>query len=184
MTGIPHNELAVYHLTRRENLTSFDSGNKELNDFLKDDSLNSQNNLISQTYLCFWKGKLTGFITLVADTIQVKVVEKDDGLDDYDYSKYPAIKIARLAVDKSVQKKGVGKFLLFWALGKVYEISKEIGCRYITVDSKHESIEFYKKHDFKLVTKYETRDFPPMYLNMYPIISGMRPHESFDQAYP
>jgi len=179
---IPHNELVVRHLTRRDILTSFDSGQgyEELDGFLKDDARSSQENLISRTYLCFWKNNLVGFITLVTDTIELKAVEDGDQVDGYKHPKYPAIKIARLSVDKRFRKRGIGSFLLLWSIGKFNQITKQVGCRYITVDSKPQSIGFYEKYKFKLVKKYKDRDFPPMYLNAYPIISAMEPHETLN----
>ena len=148
-------------------MASFCSTSDELNDFLKSDALKAQNDLISRTYLCYWKGSLTGFVTLTTDTIGYNLIEQSDGIDGYVYRKYPAIKIARLAVDKRYKRRGIGQNLLFWAVGKAYEVSKQIGCRYITVDAKRESLDFYLKCEFKIVKKQGDRDFPPMYFNLY-----------------
>jgi GNAT superfamily N-acetyltransferase len=97
----------------------------------------------------------------------------EDGIDDYNYQKYPAIKIARMAVDEKLSGAGIGRYLLLAAVGKVHHLSLEVGCRYITVDSKREAVGFYEKIGFKIIKKYESRNFPPMYLNMYPIIQKM-----------
>ncbi len=165
--------LHIVPLARDNNLSSFSSSNEDLNDFLKNDALKSQEDLISRTYLCLWHDRLTGFFTLVTDTIEVKLIEQDDGIDGYTYQKYPAIKIARMAVDENLSGAGIGRYLLLSAVGKVHHISQEVGCGYITVDSKREAIGFYEKNGFKIIKKYENRKFPPMYLNMYPIIQGI-----------
>lgn len=170
MRSILHERLRVLPLDEKYDLTMFFSTNNDLNDFLKNDALNSQDVLISRTYLCYYEEALVGFLTLVTDTIEVKLVETSDGVDGYQYSKYPCIKIARVAVDKEYAGKGIGRFLLLWAVGTVYRVSRVVGCRYITVDAKKESIQFYQKNGFKLIKKYAERNFPPMYLNMYPII--------------
>jgi len=78
-----------------------------------------------------------------------------------------------MAVDKKLSGAGVGRYLLLAAVGKVHHLSLEVGCRYITVDSKREAIGFYRKNGFKIIKKYENRMFPPMYLSMYPIIQGI-----------
>ncbi len=174
MAQIPHDELRIVPLTDRHNITSFDSKSAELNEFLKVDALKDQDNMIGKTYLCFWKEGIAGFITLLADTLEVHAVYENDGIDGYRYHKYPAIKIARLAVDKRYERKGIGRFLLLASIGKTISISKEIGCRYITVDSKKDSIGFYEKHDFKIVEKYRPNDFPKMYLNIHSIISMLK----------
>lgn len=49
---------------------------------------------------------------------------------------YPALKVARLATDARCEKMGIGKYM-------VYAFISMVGCRYITVDSKPESVEFY-----------------------------------------
>ncbi|MDD1745598.1 MAG: GNAT family N-acetyltransferase, partial [Candidatus Methanoperedens sp.] len=107
--------------------------------------------------------------------------DKSDKIDGYLYRKYPAIKIARLAVDRRLEKRGVGRYILLAAVGKAISVSNDIGCRYITVDSKPESTGFYEKHNFKMVEKYRRREFPKMYLNMYPIVATMRAKESLKQ---
>lgn len=151
-------------------LSPFSSSNEDLNDFLKNDAIESQEDLISRTYICIWKDRPVGFFTLVTDTIEVKLIEQKDGIDDYAYQKYPAIKVARMAVDEEFAGSGVGRYSLLAAIGKVHHISQEVGCRYITVDSKKESIGFYLKNGFRLIKRYENRKFPPMYLNMHPIL--------------
>lgn len=59
------------------------------------------------------------------------------------------------------------------AIGKTLSVCDSIGCRYILVDSKRNSIGFYQLNEFKLVEKYKNREFVPMYLNMQPIIAEM-----------
>ncbi|AKB21963.1 Acetyltransferase (GNAT) family protein [Methanosarcina sp. WH1] len=125
--------------------------------------------MISRTSLCFWKDELVGFFTLIADTIEAKAVI--DGIEHYEYRKYPGVKIARLAVDTRFKRRGIGTYLLLAAIGKTLSVCENIGCRYILVDSKKNSIGFYQKNEFKLVEKYKNREFIPMYLNMQPIIA-------------
>ncbi len=181
MEQIPYDKLQIGTLTKRHELISFDSNNPELNDFLKNDALEDQENMTSRTYLCFWDKNIVGYLTLVADTLEVEAVNKSDKIDDYLYRKYPAIKIARLAVDRRSEKRGVGRYILLAAVGKAISVSNDIGCRYITVDSKPESTGFYEKHNFKMVEKYRGSKFPKMYLNMYPIVAMMRTKESLKQ---
>jgi GNAT superfamily N-acetyltransferase len=178
MKKIPSEELRLCALNKRHDLNSFNSVSDELNDFLKNDALGGQNSMISRTYLCFYKERLVGFITLIGDTIEAKLMIKKDGIEDYEYEKYPAIKIGRLAVDKDCEGQGIGPHMLKWSIGLVYQISQRIGCRYITVDSKKDSIWFYEREGFKLVNKQRNRNFPPMYLNMYAFRQKMEHIES------
>ncbi|MBU4492226.1 MAG: GNAT family N-acetyltransferase [Euryarchaeota archaeon] len=180
MEQIPYGELQIVSLTKRHELTSFYSTNTDLNDFLKSDAMRDQENMTSKSYLCYWEKIIAGYITLVADTLEVEAVGTDDKIDGYLYHKYPAVKIARFAVDQKLEKKGVGRYMLLAAIGKAISVSNDIGCRYITVDSKPESIGFYEKHGFKMVEKHRHK-FPKVYLNMYPIVAMMRAKESLKQ---
>ena len=168
------NELRIVSYTERHDASRFDSTVKELNDFLKEDALKNQQGLISKTYLCCHSNQLVGYVTLTTDIIRKKDVWSGDRIEA-PYNEYPAIKIARLATDKKYEKRGVGTFLLLTAIGMAADMSKKVGCRFITVDSKRHSIGFYKKHGFKLVKRRETRDHPTMYLDILPAIEEMKP---------
>lgn len=181
MEQIPYGELQIVPLTKRHELTSFYSTNTDLNDFLKSDAIRGQENMASRSYLCYWEKIIAGYITLVADTLEVEAVGTDDEIEGYPYRKYPAVKIARFAVDQTLEKKGVGRYMLLAAIGKAISVSNDIGCRYITVDSKPESTGFYEKHGFKMVEKYRHSGCPKVYLNMYPIVAMMRAKESLKQ---
>ncbi|MBU4491931.1 MAG: GNAT family N-acetyltransferase [Euryarchaeota archaeon] len=181
MEQIPYNELQIVLLTKRHNLASFNSTNDDLNDFLKNDALKYQEEMVSRTYLCLWGKSIVGYVTLVTDTLEVKAIDEKERLDGYHYQKFPCVRIARLAVDRGFEKRGIGRFLLSTAIGKAISVSNEIGCRYITVDSKPESFGFYEKHNFKIVKKYKNSKYPKMYLDMYPIAVMMRSKETLGE---
>jgi GNAT superfamily N-acetyltransferase len=162
MEQIPVEELIIRHLTKRVDPVFFNSRSDELNEFLKKDARRDQKNRVSRTYLCCWNKIIAGFVTLLTDTLELHAVSEIDGIDGYFYQKYPAIKIARLDVDVKFERKGVGRFILLTSIGKAIKISDEIGCRYITVDSKPDSIGFYEKHGFKVVKKYRNSNFPTL----------------------
>jgi len=181
MEQIPPEELIIRPLTKRIDTIFFNSHSDELNEFLKKDAMGDHKNRVSRTYLCCWKKNIVGYVTLLTDTLELHAVSESDGIDGYFYQKYPAIKIARLAVDVKFERKGVGRFILLTSIGKAIKISDEIGCRYITVDSKPDSIGFYEKHGFKVVKKYRNSNFPKMYLNIYPVVEMMQPKESLEE---
>lgn len=173
-------EPEIVSLSERHDLVSFKSTNADLNDFLKNDSLRDQANLISRTYLCLSNESIIGYFSMVADTIEVQAINEYDSVDGYPYRKYPSIKIARLAVDKEYERNGFGRFSVLAAIGIAMSVSEIIGCRYLTVDSKPESIAFYEKLGFGVVEKYRSNDYPKMYLDMHPIFEMMEQSESKD----
>ena len=131
------NELIVLPLDETDDLSSFNCESEELNDFLKTNAWADQKNLVNRTRLCFCDGDLAGFYSLAADTIETKSVI--DGIVSYQYRKYPAVKIARLAIDSRFERRGIGTFLMKIILAQVVSICDNIGCRYLLVDSKLES---------------------------------------------
>lgn len=166
MEKIPFSELKVRRLSSRDDISNFCSINDDLNGFLRDDAFKAHRNMTSITYLCLWKGIVVGFAALAAATIEVKQIE-GPRIEGYSPNTYPCIKLARLAVDKNYAGRGIGPYMLLWTMGKFEKISKEIGCRYLTVDSKRESMWFYEKYDFVLVEKTINRPHPTFYLDMY-----------------
>ena len=86
----------------------------------------------------------------LADTIEVQAINENDSIDGYPYRKYPSIKIARLAVEETCERKGFGRFLVL-AAGLALTVSEIIGCRYLTVDSKPDSMNFYERLGSRVV---------------------------------
>lgn len=166
MDKISSGDLRVRRLNNRCNIDNFYCVNGDLNDFLKEDALKAHDNMTSITYVCYWKRVIVGFAALAAATIEVKQID-GPRIEGYTPITYPCIKLARLAVDQNFTRRGIGSFLLFWVMGKFEKISKEIGCRYLTVDSKRESMGFYQKYDFVLVEKTAKKQYPTFYLDMH-----------------
>ncbi len=117
---------------------------------------------------------MIGFFTLVTDCIDVKQVAPDDGKRGDPYRKYPALKIARLATPSKYQRTGIGFLMLGEVLALTMNISKYVGCRIITVDSKQESVGFYEIFGFKRATRRSTD----------PVHMHMDYHRLLDMEYP
>ncbi len=175
MKSIDFNDIEVQILSD-ENIKSigdFDCGTPDLNSFIIDDALNQQYSLANITYLFFYDGKFEAYCTLAMDSItfEDEHQEKEQLLEEgIGYSTLPALKIARLAVCKSHQRKyGFGTHIIEWVFGGALELSDRIGCRYVTADAKRESIGFYDKIGFKhLLSEKEEkeRDYPPVYFDL------------------
>jgi len=179
MERIPEKALSIELLNTRNakyTLAPFDSGDEELNDFLKNDALKEQQLLLSKTHLCFYKDRAAGFITLAADSIRIEKDKLDvsQHIDGCNYPAYPCILIARLAVDKRLHRYGIGRYLLSFAIG--FALGGPLGCRYISVDPKETALKFYEKFGFRYLTKSKRR----MYLNVTDMAQQLEPDESLD----
>jgi GNAT superfamily N-acetyltransferase len=176
MESFPEKAFCIELLNARYNLAIFDSGEEELNDYLKNDALKEQQLLLSRTHLCFHRDRIAGFITLSADSIRIDKDRLDPSqiIDDCEYPAYPCILIARLAVDKKLQGRGVGSYLLSLAIG--FALDSPLGCRYLAVDPKENAVGFYEMFGFRYWTKSKRR----MFLNMKDVAQHIEPEESLD----
>ena len=67
----------------------------------------------------------------------------------FQYKDYPAVKLARLAVDSDLQNRGAGGALVDFVIGLAAEhIMPHAGCRFLVLDVKPNSVAFYKKKGF------------------------------------
>ena len=110
-------------------------------------------------------GCVLGFYTITPDTLHKGRIDLSDKLTDYPYQKYPAIKLARLAVDKNYQGKGFGKLLMTEFFMHALKMAKQEGGRFITVDAKNSALGFYQKYGFKSVGTQQSEEIIPLYLD-------------------
>jgi GNAT superfamily N-acetyltransferase len=72
----------------------------------------------------------------------------------------PAILLAKLALDSSVQGRGLGSELLVVALGVIVAAAKRAGGRIVLVDATSDDArEFYERHDFERLPGHTHRLF-------------------------
>ena len=170
---IAFSDLQFVFLNEEQDLSFFQCEESELHDFLNENALKDQINRVSVTRLIFYKGKLVGYFTLVNDCIEVRAIEETDGEPGYPYTKYPAIKIARLATHNDFQDMGIGKNMLSKVLTITIKLSDYVGCRLITVDSKPKSVTFYQKFGFK-IAKRKNHDTISMYRDYHKALLQMQ----------
>ncbi len=95
----------------------------------------------------FYKGDLAAYASVCADAIRLNPDEQQ--LDLVNYSTAPAIKIARLAVDKHFVGYGFGKFLIEYIRYTCQVLNELLGIRYVTLDAFPHRTNYYKKLGFR-----------------------------------
>lgn len=155
-------------------LKSFSCGHADLESFLTDDALDLQEQGMARTYIYvtsaigtapaivgsgikFGEGVVvgdivvTGYVSLLTDAVELQTRERSKlALPSQGVPVVPAVKIGRLAV-MSARQRGearVGTALVRHAHQLAYSLSGTVGCRLLTVDAKHGSVEFYEKLGF------------------------------------
>ena len=144
-------------LTIQHDLSKFNCGVEDLNNFLKYDALNQQSMNLNLTHLVMCDDEIIAYVSLLTDTIKLKMVENQslkneikDELNIGENNEIPAIKIGRLAIDKKYSKKGLGSHILRNVLLSILNLSKtKVGLRFVTVDAYATALDFYvKKNNF------------------------------------
>jgi GNAT superfamily N-acetyltransferase len=147
-TRVDISALKIVTLAEDSDISHFSCGNKELDTFLTETAKVAQVENTSRTHLVYLDADLVGFFSLTCDSITRKHVDIEFQKEDYVHKVYPAIKITRLAVQHEYQGKGIGHALLYYAFGVVYALQRYTACRYVVVDAKPDTIDFYQKFGF------------------------------------
>ena len=140
---------------------SFDCGDaKEYETFLKVKALPLENLGVTRTFVIIHKQtkELIGYFSLSADTVRLTLDEKTGtDLESVDFMALPALKLGKLAINKSLsketQRKGYGSFVLDIVNTYAYEmLDNGVACRFVTVDADIEydpdTPIFYEKNGF------------------------------------
>ncbi|MES2305171.1 MAG: GNAT family N-acetyltransferase [Gemmatimonadota bacterium] len=166
-----------------------------MNEYLAEDAERDMRANVTQTYLVWYEGRLVGYFSLLADSIRLQFKERPK---DVHYPSAPALKLARLAVCASQVRQGIGEALLDYVVGIGRNIAGSVGCRYITLDSHVDKVQWYMKYKFvankgerqaqKVIRKYvQNQEEPPENLSMrYDIFkqTEIGVAEEFDEALP
>ena len=134
MEKINVNEIKIERMGEKQDISNFQSYEKELVKFLVEDALDNQTKQISVTYLWFLKtGELIGYITLLNDRINLegdlKTAFRNKGIS---YKALPALKVGRLCVDNRFLRRGLGTLMVAFTVKVAKHIfDKYSGCRFI-----------------------------------------------------
>lgn len=136
-------------ITKQHDRKGFNCGHVALNEYLSNTARQNNERQLSRTYALVHEHnslKIIGYYTLAPC-----MVETPSGLPrnkKYLYP-YPAIKLARLAIDKAFQGKGYGELLLIDAINKVVISNSQVGGVGLFVDATNNSaISFYEPYGF------------------------------------
>lgn len=170
-------DLEFCELAPDFDLSLFDCGQQDLNDFLCNDSFNYQDQLIAKTFLFHENHVLIAFFSISNDTLTDKGHTSvwnrlSRKIPNSKRRKiYPGVKIGRLGVSNQIQSSGLGTEIIDFIKGLVLFHSKS-ACRFLIVDAynNERTINFYTKNKFQFLIgdadkENETRS---MFLDLLP----------------
>jgi hypothetical protein len=103
-------------LTPQQDYGDFQCAVPEYNDYLANDALRSMHDHIALTWLLTERssGKIAAYMSLIMDVIKLSFTEKEPHNLNYPFKTIPAMKIAKLAVNRSFsgKYKGIGTFMI------------------------------------------------------------------------
>jgi GNAT superfamily N-acetyltransferase len=140
--------VEIGKLDAKSDTTDFDCGEEPLNRFLQRYALQNQNASASRTYVLTDNGKIAGYHTLVVGEVTTENAPErlTKGLGRYPV---PIMILARLAVDRCWQDKGIGAMLLKDALMRTLQAADIAGIRAFAVHAKNDRARaFYEHFDF------------------------------------
>jgi GNAT superfamily N-acetyltransferase len=142
--------FTILPITEQHDRSQFDCGEPLLDDFLKQYARQNEEKGVSRTFVLASEGeqRVLGYYTLAGgqferDNLPPKVAKK---LPKYPV---PVVVLGRLATDRSVQGRGLGRVLLEDALRRALTVSDQVGCYAVYVRALHtKAAEFYVKSGF------------------------------------
>ena len=126
----------------------FASGNDRLDEFFRKFARQHQDRHLSTTYVADDDGVISGFVTVVGSELEPTKVS-EEVRKRWPRGGVPVFRLARMAVAKECQGKGIGKRLLAHVFMLAHEQADRSGCVGIVVDAKPDAISFYKPYGFE-----------------------------------
>ena len=163
-------------LDKSHDLSAFDCGAPALNDYLHKYAWQNHQNRSARTYVTTREHRVVGYYTLAAGSVRREDTPPRVAKGQANYP-VPIILLARLAVDRSEQGKGLGAALLKDALLRAAQAADIVGCRAVLVHAKDQHAQaFYRKYGFE--------PSPVDELHLYLLMKDIKANQGSSQGEP
>lgn len=167
----PSPRLRVERLDVHHGVAAFDCGNEELDGWLQRHALAAQQMDSARTFVLTRNDRIVGYFSLTMGSVlrqdaPAKLVRE--------LPAYPVgmVLLARLAVDRRDQGKGVGALLLAEALRKAVAAGEAAAGRLVVVDAiDDEAARFYQRYGFVTAPEHPLR----LYRRMKDVRASLEP---------
>ena len=147
MTDINVSDLRFFKYVGRPLPSYFkcEKTDEELASFYNEDAKKLQNEKLTTVIDVFLDEKLVGYFAYT-----VSEIRKGEMLTKHKLAPFPhpCLKLGRLLVCGSMRKRGVGTAILQHFAMTALKLSENVAIRYLTVDSKPDAVNFYKRFGF------------------------------------
>ena len=145
--------MEIRGLRPSDDRSAFRSGDEALDRFFhKYAGQNQFRHYLGVTYVAVEEGSVVGYATVAPGQLDVDAMPAAARKKLPSYP-LPILRLARLAVDRSVQSLGLGTQLLRFVCRLAAKMADDYGCVGVVVDAKPEAVSFYARYGF---VSYET----------------------------
>jgi predicted N-acetyltransferase YhbS len=143
-----------------------------LKTFLRKEAKKLHQENLARTFVLVEKNgtRVLAYITTLCTQVSVQQFDASALVDGFRYKDFPAIKLARLAVDTELQGQGVGGQLVDFVIGLAVEhVMPHTGCRFLIVDAKATSVLFYERKGFSKIGQVvdSEQTLTPMFIDLH-----------------
>jgi GNAT superfamily N-acetyltransferase len=147
--------MEVRTLREQDDRTSFRSGDPDLDRFFQQFAGQNQfRHHLGVTYVAVDDGRILGFATVATAHVEIDRLPAGPRRKLPRYP-LPVLRLARLGVDQSAQRQGLGVQLLRFVLQLALAMADAYGCVGVIVDAKPGAVGFYSKYGFIAVDAVE-----------------------------
>ncbi len=141
-------ESKIRILKSEDDRSTFSCGEIDLDYFFQRYAGQNQfRHYIGTTYIATDETTVFGFVSVSAGTVLKRSLSSTMA-KQYPSYPLPIMRITRIAVDKTYQHRGLGKYMMRSMFYLSLEQKEKFGCVGIVVDAKSDAISFYKKLGF------------------------------------
>mgnify|MGYP002522266840 CR=1 FL=1 len=151
-------KYSIRKLSKSEDVTSFNCGDDDLNDFILHEAKLYRKALLAVSYVLESNDghQVCAYFSMANDRISLSDFDnktefnrfrKHRFVNEKRLRSYPAVKLCRLAVDVSLRGNTIGTYLLNF-IKSFFVVNNKTGCRFLTVDAYVGAIPFYEKNGF------------------------------------
>lgn len=139
----------IEKLNREHAVKAFKSGKHPLDLFLRRYALKNQDADSAQTYVVHRSGLVVGYYSLTVASVDIQDCSPAIALEMPPDYPIPVILLARLAIAKTEQGRGLGKALLKDSFYRIASAAEIVGARAVLVHAIDEEAKaFYERFDF------------------------------------
>jgi GNAT superfamily N-acetyltransferase len=133
-----------------DDLSSFDSGQPVLDDWLRRSALHADAIRSGRTWVWVRGGTVVAYFALVGHVVEREALPGPLGRGSPD--RIPTVLIARLALDHTLHGQGLGGVLLADASSRIVAATDIVAARFVVVDAIDENAaSFYSHYGYKLI---------------------------------